>query len=72
MNLPILDTYTSCHVAKILQTERSISLLYVLAKRQSAALQVQAADPSPVFEFWQSRDLLPRPWETRGYNCPAP
>ena len=28
--LPILDTYTSCHVAKILQTERSISLLYVL------------------------------------------
>ena len=28
--LPILETYTSCHVAKILQTERSISLLYVL------------------------------------------
>ena len=27
VTLPILDTYTSCHVAQTLQTERSISLL---------------------------------------------
>ena len=33
--LPILDTYTSCHVVKILQTERSVSLLYVLPNGKS-------------------------------------
>ena len=34
VKLPILDTYTSCHVANILQTERSISLLYVLTAKR--------------------------------------